>query len=185
MGNLSGGSFIGNVIGRVSIDEVAEFCASEYPRLVGSLALYTGDRHLAEVCAQEALTVAVRDWPKLARMERPGPYVHRVAINVANGHYRRLKVRRRVEQRLAAGLSEIEQTTEISDAVVLREAVAALPRRRRAVVVLRFQAGLNLAEIAEVLGISVGTVKSQLHRALAALRTTIVNAEEEAHVDRA
>lgn len=162
-------------------DHVRAFCAEQHPRLVGALALYTGDQHLAEECAQEALTRAVRDWPRIERLDRPGAYVHRIAMNLANGHYRRLGARRRAERRLSGGVTEALLPPDTADAVAVRDAVAALPPRRRAVVVLSYHAGLTHQEIGEVLGISIGTVKSQLHRALASLRGSLHLDEEDVH----
>jgi RNA polymerase sigma-70 factor (sigma-E family) len=163
-------------------DELAAFCAAQLSPLVRTLALYTGSASLAEDLAQEALTTAVRDWTRVRRATSPGAYVHRVAINLANGHFRRRKVAARALRRAAAGPAEPPAGPHPADVLALRAAVSALPRRRRAVVVLRYQAGLSLAEIADVLGITTGTVKSQLHDALATLRRTLDDAEEPRHV---
>lgn len=162
-------------------DDVTAFCGREYPRLVSALTLYTGDQLLAEEFAQDALVIAVRDWDRLRGRARPGAYVHRVAMNRANSHFRRLRIRRRVEVRLRGGITESLPSVEVASMLTMRDAVASLPPRRRAVVVLRYQLDLSHAEIADVLEISVGTVKSQLHRALASLRLMLD--EEEARVD--
>lgn len=159
-------------------DEVRAFCVREHPRLVGTLAMYTGDRHLAEECAQEALTRVVASWSKVRGMDQPGAYVHRVALNVAHHHFRRLGVRRRAERRLTAGTGEAVVAADATDAIAVRAAVAALPRARRAVVVLRYQAGMSHREIAEVLGITVGAAKSQLHRAMQTLREALLEEED-------
>ena len=78
--------------------------------------------------------------------------------------------RRRLEQRF--GRLRRDETSELQ-ADELGDALAALPAKRRAAVVLRYYAGLSEREIAEVLGVRPGTVKSMLHRALAQLRQEI------------
>ena len=162
-------------------DEMRAFCTAQYRPLVRTMALYTGDAQLAEDLAQEALTRAVRDWPKLRTLASPGAYVHRMAINLAKAHFRRRLTERRASCRLSAGVEESTGGPDPADVLAVRAAVRALPPRRRAIVVLRFEACLPLAEIADVLHISIGTVKSQLHDAVATLRTTL-RIEEEHHV---
>ena len=159
-------------------EEVRAFCVHQHAPLVRALALYTGDRGLAEELAQEVLTRVVRDWPRLRRKDSPAAYVHRMAINLANGHYRRRRIADRALQRMAPTTFDGRNGIDHADVLAVRDAVRALPARRRAVVVLRFQAGLSLAEIAAALGVSVGTVKSQLHHALASLRVALETEEE-------
>jgi len=155
-----------------SLDAEA-FCAAEYPRLVGSLGLYTGDAALAEDLAQKALS----RWDKVAAAVSPGAYVHRIAVNLANSHYRRQRVRRRSVVR--HGPSDVA-TVDPDTASVLsvREAVMALPPRQRQVVVLRYLAELTLSEVADVLGITVGGAKALNHRATAALRVALTMEED-------
>lgn len=61
-------------------DALSSFCAAEYPRLVGTLTLYCGDRPIAEELAQEALVRVCQHWSRIRRLENPGGWVHRVAI---------------------------------------------------------------------------------------------------------
>jgi DNA-directed RNA polymerase specialized sigma24 family protein len=132
----------------VSPDEDARtrFCIGEYPRLVGALILYTGDRELAVELAQEALARACRHWRRVERMPAPGAWVHRVAINLANSAFARRRAERAVRARLA-GLPDPE-AGEITgpDRLEVRGAVGQLPERQRAAIVLRYFVDLPVRE---------------------------------------
>lgn len=78
------------------------FCLREHPRLVASLALYTGARDLAVELSQEALARACRDWAHVSTLDAPGAWAHRVAINLVNSHFRRRKFERAALARAAA-----------------------------------------------------------------------------------
>lgn len=150
--------------------ELAFFCEREYPRLVGALALYCGDLDVAEELAQEALARACRDWPRLATMAAPGAWVHRVGINLSNSSFRRAAARRRAQRRLSAGTPTEHRDADPGDAVAVRQALAALPTRKRTAVVLRYYLGHSVAETAELMGVPQGTVKSLVARAMVDLR---------------
>lgn len=150
-----------------------EFCREEHPRLVGSLSLYCGDPVLAEEFAQEALARACRDWGKVARMAAPGAWVHQVAMNLANSHFRRRAAARRARRRHRAGDRMVEPPQNAADAVAVRRAVAGLPEAQRRVLVLRFFCGLSVTEVAELDGRSQSAVTSLTHRAVENLRETL------------
>lgn len=152
------------------------FYDREYPRVFGAVAMYVGDLSLAEDIAQEALTKALSRWSKIGDVDRPGAYVHRIAINLANAHFRRRRIARRVLEQLGP-IDDVHRDSDAADAVAVRRAVAGLPRRQRQVVVLRYQGDLPLADIGDVLGISVGTVKSHLHDAMNRLREELQTEE--------
>ncbi len=133
--------------------------------LVGSLALYCGDRAVAEELAQEALARAWLRWPKL---EDPKAWTYRTAFNLASSWGRRRSAERRANRR--AGEMAPVNEPDRADVHAVREAVAALPDRQRAVIVSRFFLGFDVRETAEVLGCAEGTVKAATHQALAALR---------------
>lgn len=150
-------------------DALAAFCEREHPRLVGALSLYCGDAAVAQELAQEALLVACRRWSQVRQMASPGAWVHRVGMNLANSYYRRRRAERRAYERRgerdASG-----QPRDLAARVAVRQAVAALPERQRAALVLRFYLDHSIAETAELLGVSTGAVKQLTHRALKALR---------------
>ena len=152
--------------------ELAHFCRTEHPRLVGVLSLYCGDRYVAEELAQEAIVRVISDWGRVRRLDAPGAWAHRVAINLANSHLRRKLAERRAKQRLSARTPRAHHDPDTPTAVAVRAAVASLPKRQKAVVVLRFFADLSVREVADLLDLPDGTVKSLTSRALASLRAT-------------
>jgi RNA polymerase sigma-70 factor (sigma-E family) len=145
-----------------------EFFAAEYGRLRGLGYLLTGDWAQAEELAQDALVRTYRVWSRVRRHDRPGAYARKVLINRHRSLLRRAAVEarhlagRRAEEACAAELG--------TDGLVLWAAVRRLPARQRAVLVLRYHEDLPEAEVARLLGLPVGTVKSLAHRGLARLR---------------
>jgi RNA polymerase sigma factor (sigma-70 family) len=119
------------------------------------------DPGVAEEVVQEAFASVLRKW---RRMDRPEAYLRRCVVN---GSLKAASRRRRVDLRAVP-----ETAMETADRDLL-DAVAALPVRRRTVVVLRFYGGWTETDIAAAMGIRPGTVKSTLHAALAELRETI------------
>jgi RNA polymerase sigma-70 factor (sigma-E family) len=123
----------------------------------------TLDPELAEEVMQEAFTGLHRRW---GEVDNPEAYVQRSVVNLAVKALRRRRTAGRYQWPAApvADLPEIDETWT---------AVCALPARQRAVVVLRYWLDLSEADIAAELGWRRGTVKSSLHRALAALRSQL------------
>lgn len=158
----------GITTGDVAVRQVERFCHREYPRLYGTLRLYCGDVWLAEELAQEALARAVRHWDTVSRMEAPGAWVHRVAINLANSAFRRSAAERRALRR--APLADSAEDPDNATVVAVRRAVAALPPRQREVVILRFFHDLPVRVAAERMGCAEGTVKGLLFDAIRSLR---------------
>jgi RNA polymerase sigma-70 factor (ECF subfamily) len=135
----------------------------EYGRLVVVLTAQLRDRGMAEECVQDSFVELVRRWDKVATYADPKGWLWLVALRRA----RRLRGRltRRAETRAPeAPALEIEALMDLQDAI------RQLPTRQREVVVLHYFADLSMAVIAASLGISLGTVKSQLHDARNALR---------------
>ena len=133
--------------------------------------LLTGDRELAEDLAQEAFVRVARRLTGLRNADSVWWYLRRTVVNLANSHLRRRRVERAHVSRLvnsaaAAGVSTPDMVTKQA----VRDAIAQLPARQRAVVVLRYYEDLTDQQIASVLGCPVGSVKSSLHRAAAILR---------------
>lgn len=151
---------------------LAELCEREHVRLVGLLALYTGDRAVGEDLAQETLLRLYQHWPRVRRMASPHAWLSSVGVNLARSWWRRRYAEQRAHRRLGPARRDVPDP-EPSDAVAVRRAVAALPGRQRAALVLRYYGGLSVAETAEALDCAEGTVKSLTHKAIAALRTTL------------
>lgn len=146
--------------------EYDAFVAHRSQALLRTAYLLTGDRALAEDLLQTALA---KSWFAWGRIEGPPePYVRKVLASTYATWWRR---RWRGEQPTDS-LPELPlpPAGSVEDRDLLWRALGTLPRRQRAVVVLRYYEDLSEAEIAATLGITPGTVKSQAARALAALR---------------
>ncbi|GAA3264954.1 SigE family RNA polymerase sigma factor [Dactylosporangium vinaceum] len=145
-----------------------EFVAQRRGALLHTARLLTaGDAHLAEDLVQTALTKLYVSWSAFRRAHNPDGYVRRVLVNALTDERRR--VWRRFE-RSVPDLPEQAGPDAATDDPELAEALRALPPRMRAAVVFRFVYELDVAETAQALGISAGTVKSQTARALGKLR---------------
>ena len=151
-------------------DELAAFCRAEHLRLVGVLSLYCRDRYVAEELAQDTIVRVIGDWSRVRRLDCPSAWAHRVAINLANSHLRRRLAERRALRRLSHRPVAEQHDPDTPTAVAVRAAVAGLPRRERAVVVLRFFADFSVRDVADLLGMPEGTVKTVTARALAGMR---------------
>lgn len=158
------------------LDSDAEFqayMAARWPVLVRTAFLLTGDRFLAEDLAQTALTRVYASWRRVRRADDVDAYVRRVLVNANSGRFRK----RRVDEHLVPvpqdGRSHVPHEP-IAQRSALMAALAELPPRQRAVVVLRYWEDLSEREVATVLGCAVGTVKSQAAKALARLRNSSV-----------
>jgi RNA polymerase sigma-70 factor, ECF subfamily len=145
--------------------EYERFYAAELPRLVPMLHALTGDRGRAEDLAQEALDRAHRQWREIERYERPGAWVRRVALNLASNAARRGRREERALRRVPG-----ERTVDLSETDVhLWALVRALPEQQRHAIVLHYVEDRSVADVAEVLDVSEGTVKTHLSRARATL----------------
>ena len=150
--------------------ELRDFCSAEYGRLLGTLTLYCGDRGLAEELTQEALARACASWSKVRRMDAPGPWLNRVGINLANSHFRRRGAESRAREKLESRATSSPDPDHDVE-MVLRREVAALPKRQRAALVLRYYGDLSVASTADALGTSEGSIKRLTHEAINTLRT--------------
>ena len=131
-----------------------------------------GDWQLSEDLVQEAFVSCARHWRRLERVENPDAYVRKALINQCRSHWRRGSTR---HDRLgvSADVAVVDHSQRHADRDELLLALRNLPARQRAAVVLRYYEELSEAETADVLGCSVGTVKSQTHKALASMRAMI------------
>lgn len=145
------------------------FFVAEHVKLVALGLAWTGDRHAARELAQEALTRAYADWGRVQRLEAPGAWVRRVAINLLIDHQRQARRQLRLLERLDAN-----PTTEV-DLVngAWWRAVRDLPDRERAAVTLHYVEDLAIAEVAAILEIAPGTVKATLSHARDKLRAAL------------
>jgi len=155
-------------------DDAAAFCEQVHPSLYGALVLYCGSRELAEDLTQETLLRVWRDWASVSAMDRPDRWALRVAFNLAKSGFRRLRVARRVTALVGRDANPTAASdTDPTDAIAVRAAVAQLPPRQRAAVVLRYFNDLSVADTAEVLACAEGTVKALTSQAVANLRARL------------
>ncbi|MEY9888120.1 RNA polymerase sigma-70 factor (sigma-E family) [Catenulispora sp. MAP5-51] len=158
--------------------EFQAYMAARWPVLVRTAYLLTGDRFLAEDLAQTALTRVYASWRRVRRADDVDAYVRRVLVNANSGRFRK----RRVAEHLVAapqdGRSHVPHEPLAQRSTVMA-ALAELPPRQRAVVVLRYWEDLSEREVAAALGCSTGTVKSQSSKALARLRHSAVLVDPE------
>jgi len=153
-------------------EEFAAYMAARQPSLLRTAYLLTGDRHAAEDLVQTAFAKLYLSWDKVERREAIDGYVRRILVNEHTSLWRRGWKRNEV----AAGdppEQDVRDRHDEGDAAAVWAFVQTLPRRQRAVIVLRYYEDLSEAETAHVLGISVGTVKSQASRAIAAMRSRV------------
>lgn len=166
--------------------ELRTFLAEGYPRLVAGVAMIAGSRAAAEDAVQEALARAWEQTDRGIRIESLPAWVTRVALNLAKSRLRRLRAESRARERMAHAARAAGAASD-STAVRLdiERALAALPRRQREVTVLRYYLGLDVAETAMTLDVSVGTVKTCLHRARRALAHALGETDPEETNDHA
>jgi RNA polymerase sigma-70 factor (ECF subfamily) len=159
--------------------EFTSFYEREATRLVRTVTLVTGEAALAEEVVAEAFARAWSRWPKVRDHARPDAWIMRVAMNESRNRFRR----RALERRLAHRVARPEQVHDPDPVVAqpLWDAVARLGRRERTLIALRYVAGLQQAEIADLLGIPPGTVASGLHRARRTLEDILAPTHEEEH----
>lgn len=148
------------------MEELTLMCEQEYPRLVGMLGLYCGDRDVAEDLAQDALIKLCRDWRKVRRLDAPDRWLHRVAINLAHSHYRRKGIEKRAMSVVASRTTQPQ--SGVSDLETL-ELLTRLPHRQKTAVLLHYYLDLPVREIAQVMEIPEGTAKTLIHRGTRAL----------------
>jgi RNA polymerase sigma-70 factor (sigma-E family) len=140
--------------------------------------LMTGDPKDAEDLVQETLLKVARRWRRVRCMDHPAAYARRILVNlVLRDADRRSRQRAELwpqeDGAEAADESAARALREVDDLAEFRWALAQLPVRQRAVLVLRYWADLPVAEVAAILGCSEGTVTSTASRAAARLAETL------------
>ncbi|GAA0408332.1 RNA polymerase sigma24 factor [Acrocarpospora corrugata] len=150
-------------------DSFREFVDKHQQSLMRTAYLLTGDAHLAEDLLQSVLARLVGRWPKVVRLDHPEAYARKALLNQHISWRRRLRT-----GELPSADPPQDGTYWVEDRtvarIVVRQALMRLAPRQRAVIVLRFYEDRTERETADLLGCSLGTVKSQTHDALARLR---------------
>jgi RNA polymerase sigma-70 factor (ECF subfamily) len=156
-----------------TVGTVEELFEREYVRLVRALAV-AFDAEAASDAVQEGFIAADRRWSEVAALGDPAGWVRRVALNRLRSD-RRLRRRRHEILETVRPVAETDLRAELLD---LRQAIDDLPDRQRVAVCLFHLSGLSIEEVAGALGVSAGTVKSNLHDARRRLRSCM---EEHQH----
>jgi RNA polymerase sigma-70 factor (sigma-E family) len=142
-----------------------EYIRARLPRLTKLARALTLDEHAAADLVQDSLEKLIMRWSRLKG--DPDAYVRRIMVNQRVSSWRKVR-RERVTDRLPeTAVSDVEVDHELFDAL------RALPQAQRAVIALRYLEDLTESQTANVLGCSVGTVKSHSARAMASLRTSL------------
>ena len=148
------------------------FVAEHANALLRTAYLMVGDLHEAEDVVQETLLKLASRWPRVRRMDNPAGYARRILVNLAlRGGPRRS--RNRAELNAIAPMHTASGATYRDIRDELYAALAALPPRQRAVLVLRYFLDLPETEVAVTLGCSLGTVKSSGSRGLKRLHESL------------
>ena len=153
-----------------SAEEFAEFARVMSPRLRRTAFLLCGDWHTAEDLAQTTLAKVFVSWRKIRRQDAVHAYTNRTLVNAYLAH-RRLK---RTGEVVTGWFPEhAAQDPAPETKMMVLDALATLPPRSRAVVVLRYWADLSVDQVADVMGCSPGNVKKLSARALDKLRVVL------------
>jgi RNA polymerase sigma-70 factor, ECF subfamily len=154
-------------------DAFSALASRALPRLVGTAGLILGRVDAAEDAVQESLVRAWRDLPTLRDPDRFEPWLYRVLVRACTDEARRTTRFSRTE----AVIGPLAAGTDPADFLAERDAVAAGLRRldldHRTVLVLRYYLDLSHPQIANALGVPIGTVKSRISRALPAMRAAL------------
>jgi len=145
-----------------------EFFEAENLRLQRFALLLTGDVDQAADLAQEALVRVYKHWGRISG-DNPGPYARRIVVNLIRSAHRYKKVRELRPIETSAEFVE-SRSGAVEERMRLTAALKSLSPVRRATVVLRFYEDLTEHQISVALDRPLGTVKSDLHRALKELR---------------
>ena len=145
------------------------FASAQGPRLHRLAYLLCGDWHDAQDAAQNALAKIYLAWGRVSTADDPAAYGRRVLVNaLRSGRRKRRPV---LDLGREADRAQPDGTDVRAERDALMRLLLELPLRQRAVIALRYFEDLSEADVAHVLGINVGTVKSQTSKALARLRS--------------
>jgi RNA polymerase sigma-70 factor, ECF subfamily len=162
--------------GRMGAEQTALFLQladREVGRAFRTAGYILGNASDAEEVTQDAFLHAWNAWPSMRDPDRFGPWFERILVNACLDRIRRRRGIRLVAMDLAPALQASDPFATGLARDELGRALAALPAEQRVVIVLRFWRDLSLQDIAERLGLPVGTVKSRLHYGMRAMRSTL------------
>jgi RNA polymerase sigma-70 factor (sigma-E family) len=157
--------------------EFKEFFMAESAALARLGTFLTGDPDRGADLAQEALVRTYQHWGRI-KEDDPAPYARRILVNLVRSAHRRRLLEKRHPPKPSTVVAS--RSGDVDEWMRISEALKAIPPMRRAVVILRFYEDMTEAQIAETLNRPLGTIKSDIHRGLAALRPLLTkeNARE-------
>jgi RNA polymerase sigma-70 factor (sigma-E family) len=155
--------------------DFAAFVANRSTALLSFAHVLTGDRHDAEDVVQSALAATALGWHRVRRRDNPEGYVRRAIVSTHLNRQRRRPWRERPAADLPEAPDPRPERDDFDERDAMWRVLATLPARQRAVLVLRYYEDMSEADIAEVLGCSRGTVKSQAAKALERLRQSLTS----------
>jgi RNA polymerase sigma factor (sigma-70 family) len=147
--------------------DLERFVAHEYPRVVAAVGLITGDRQGAADAVQDAI-LGYLSKPPQHPVENVAAWITVVASNRVRDQYRRHGAEKRALDKLGMPEEGVTDAVELLD-IDVKNALLQLPKQQRQVAALHYLLDQSVETIAEGLGVSQGTVKTQLHRARTAL----------------
>jgi len=152
-------------------EDFAHYVRARQHQLLRAAYLVCGDEHLAEDLVQVALVKLAGNWSRV-RAQHPDAYVRRILYNDAISAWRKVR-RETLDPDAGRSVAAPDAFHDREHRIDLMAILAQLPPRQRAVIVLRYFEDRTERDTADVLGISVGTVKSQAHDALTRLRELV------------
>jgi RNA polymerase sigma-70 factor (sigma-E family) len=151
--------------------DFAEFVAGRSAELLRLAYVLTADKHAAEDLLQSALTRAAARWGRIH--SAPESYVRQIMYREQVSWWRRRARRPETVMALVPEPPALDQMVMVDERLALRDALLALPPGKRAMLALRYLEDLSEAQVADMLGCSVGTVRSQTYKAIAQLRSAL------------
>jgi RNA polymerase sigma factor (sigma-70 family) len=148
----------------------ADWYRAEHPRLLAAMTAFTGDLDVAQDVTSDAFARALAAWARVGEMGSPTGWTYRVACNLARRRARRVWLERRL---LARSVERRADVVAEHLALEVWDAVRALPPRQRLAIALRYASGCTEAEVADSMGVALGTASATLAAARRALSTAL------------
>ena len=158
-----------------STPDFGAFYRREYAAVATLTMVLTRSRSAAEDIAQDAFLRAHRDWKSVGNFDNPEGWVRRVATNLALSRFRRMRAEAKALMRLQPGSATTQMSPEATE---FWAEVRKLPARQAQVVALHYVEDRSVDEVADLLEITPGSVKTHLHRARQTLGTRFGSREE-------
>lgn len=165
-------------------DEFAALMQRHSASLSRLACLLTGEAHAADDLTAEVFLAAWQQWERIRDLEYPLAYLRKMLTNQSIARYRRRVREVRGLERLFGESSGTERDSDTAAVMDVRSALQRIPPRRRACLVLRYGFDLPDREVAAILGITVGSVKSQTFKAAAQFRAEMGDVVVETHLER-